>query len=291
MRTGDGCQFCSDGGDPTSYIPGEVMSIYIRAYDYHHKYRGLIIHANDEDDNVVGEWDVPADSNSHVHTPCSDPGVLLQTSAEEKPSLLQLNWRAPAAGTGRVYFRALIKEGPANHGYFWYPNYKGDLTLSEASDPDPNVWISGLEEESCDDACDRVNKKCTQGMLDLVDSSTEFVNLIANQITCNYPILSGCTAASPLFLSNSQCTFFDPDCEDFRKDADSSSCDATPADGHVRLCPCTSDGKVPAAFRNSARSARGSGLSWSVVLLLSMAWLLIMPSSVSAHNWMVCILS
>ena len=285
VRTGDGCQFCSSGGDVTKYVPNEILTIYIRAYDYRHKYRGLMIHANDDDGNVVGEWVVPPDSTPQVHAPCSNPGVLLQTSAELKPSLLRLSWRAPPAGTGKVTFLALIKEGPANKGEFWYPNYYGDLILKETSDSEPNVWIPGLEQESCTDACERAGEKCSQGMLDLVDSTEDFLYLIGNQITCNLPILSDCFEASPLFQSNAQCTYFDSDCAEWRSQDAQSSCSAVPTGGDIRLCPCTADGKVPPAFLGAGPSSRGS-MSWSVVLLLCVCWLAVFPSLGVGHNWM-----
>ena len=83
VRTGDDCQFCSTGGDPTSYVPDEIMPIYIRAYDYFHPYRGFIIHAKDEEGNVVGEWETPSDLNPLFHAPCYSPGIHYLTNLND----------------------------------------------------------------------------------------------------------------------------------------------------------------------------------------------------------------
>jgi hypothetical protein len=309
VRTGDFCQFCSNGGDPTSYVPGEVTTIYVRNLDYDMKYRGLVLHANDENNDIVGEWVVPRDSNIIVHPPCSNPGVLMHQSAELKPTLLTLNWLAPPAGTGTVTFKGLIKEGPANHGAFYYPNM--DLVLTEAEDSIPNVWVMGQVLQNCDQVCEDVGQLCAQGVLDLVDSAEDFDWLVRPQVTCNLPYLGDCTGVAPSFSSevDSMCTYTDTACEDWR-DPQPTLCGTAPTGETTRLCPCTNDGEVPDEMIIISSSSRantgwlwfaltcatsvsllpirnGSSKSGSVssVVAAMLALSLFGGLSVDAHNW------
>jgi len=166
VRSGDGCMFCDGEGDPTSYVPDEYMTIYIRNLDYFLKYRGLLMHANARNNRAVGEWEIPEDDLSPVHTPCSNPSVLLHTGASEKSSLVKVRWKAPPAGTGTVVFKVLFKFGPANGGEFYWPQH--ELVLEEGIAEMPQVWVQGDDSESCDDACGRVDQQCSQGEISMI---------------------------------------------------------------------------------------------------------------------------
>ena len=81
------------------------------------------MHAVDSTGTTVGTWGLPSDSGDyqfwHPHT-CGNQHVL-HAAADEKNYLNEFQFKAPKAGTGTITFHALIKRGPANEGWFYYP--------------------------------------------------------------------------------------------------------------------------------------------------------------------------
>ena len=90
--------------------------------------------------------------------------------SEPKHYLERFMFRAPAAGTGSITIRCLIKQGDTNMGAFYWPTApasttptlspsngrsNGDLVLSEAAPPSPpRVWsYRGVPGETCTSVC------------------------------------------------------------------------------------------------------------------------------------------
>jgi hypothetical protein len=110
-------------GSPTSYRPGSLLELTIKVTvpDRSWKYRGLLMHATDLLNKTVGEFELPAAEDSLFWTPPGCPGRVLHTDAEQKPYHATVFYRAPKAGAGTITFKSLFKRGPANEGYFYYP--------------------------------------------------------------------------------------------------------------------------------------------------------------------------
>jgi hypothetical protein len=62
----------------------------------------------------------------------------LGSDADLKPLHVVFWWQAPA-GTGKVTFKILIKQGEQNKGWFWYPAKR--LTLTEGSVPQSSQYV------------------------------------------------------------------------------------------------------------------------------------------------------
>lgn len=231
-RAGDG----EPDEDASTYIPDEYISLYIRSLTYGHALRGLMVHAVTADGTKVGTWDIPEADNPITHMPCSDPAVLLHTSAEVKPYRVIVRWLAPPAGYGTVTFRALIKDGIANEGEFYYP--LADLVLTEAETKD-KYWFESVEGLTCNQTCEAFELMCSDDMLDEIHSADNIHQQIANEIPCKMPFLGSCSGMEPVVREDGYCNYFDSKCQDDYNV--SSSCNVittAAADGSTRLCPC-----------------------------------------------------
>ena len=141
-----------------SYVGGDWITISLHVLQYDKKYRGLLLHADDEDGNKVGEWGLPEAGDANFwHPPVCGPKTVLHTGAAIKSLTSRFRFRAPPAGTGTITFKALAKVGPPNAGEFYRPS---DLVLPEAvsggeSESD-NTWIVGSAGATCDEACNQL---------------------------------------------------------------------------------------------------------------------------------------
>ena len=121
----------NEGNDPTQYVPDKYISIFLKVKDPKYKYRGLMLYAQDTNNQYVGEWALPETENYPFwHPPiCSDMGgerkIILHNNAAEKMYTMQFNFKGPPSGTGKITFRTLIKQGPANEGAFYFPKEGG----------------------------------------------------------------------------------------------------------------------------------------------------------------------
>ena len=120
LRTGDSE---SPNLDPTSYVPGELMTLYLRTTKRQipgkeqagtkivgnetAKYIGAMVYAvktNDWTETKVGFWEVPLEQNPQFWTPEDAPGcekhALMHTVPNPKRYLERLVFKAPPAGTG-----------------------------------------------------------------------------------------------------------------------------------------------------------------------------------------------
>jgi len=290
--------------DATEYTPGEITNIYIRYLKYDWKYRGLIIHAVDDSGKTVGEWETPPDTNDEVvQTPKTcGKGVLLHADALVKPARLRLQWRAPVAGTGKVTFICLIKRGPANAGFFYYPNNNNPLTLKErATKSKPQLWFLAEEGESCNRACtkQRPGSTCKDSTLTAMNTPPSFFAGVGNFHACNLPLLSTCTASGPSrTINQSLCSFHDTTCTKDRQ-PQTTGCASNSAPGIQRFCPCDTDGgAIDGTVRTdeidddgidslSAAVAVFGALRGLPTFAVMITTLLLTAQPSFAHNWMV----
>ena len=196
--------------DPlASYVGGDWISISLHVLQYDKKYRGLLLHADDKDGNKVGEWGLPEVGDADFwHPPVCGPKTVLHTGAAIKSLTSRFRFRAPAAGTGTITFKALAKVGPPNAGEFYRPS---DLALPEAasggeSDSD-NTWIVGPAGATCDEACDQnLTSSNTQQQQHVCDENVMAAGLQTPAATasalspvypCNGPLIIDCDVVAP----------------------------------------------------------------------------------------------
>lgn len=204
VRTGDG----NPADDPLEYEPGSIVDIHIRTNDYDGKYIGLLIYAVEFDkggqldakgcptgkpgcDGSVevktGEWVVPPGEPFQCSTTCGC-SALTHTSATLKRFHHVLHWRAPSAGAGKVIFRVIIKVGPTNGGWFYWP-MKMDLVLKEGKKKDSGiVWVHGAEGISCKQACREENPDFRCSPQDMTSGYSSF----KDSFVCPTPLFSAC---------------------------------------------------------------------------------------------------
>ncbi|GAB5361989.1 hypothetical protein AAMO2058_000759700, partial [Amorphochlora amoebiformis] len=106
----------------TSYEPEEWITLVLRVKIYSLKYRGLIILATADDGTMVGEWKSAVDVGKSRMFWAPHKKCIMHAHADPKPLKMTFRYKAPPVGTGRITFKAMIKVGPANDGYFYYPN-------------------------------------------------------------------------------------------------------------------------------------------------------------------------
>ena len=119
----------------TRYIPGTTVELSLRVQNPGMKYTGLLVDAVDGSNTTVGEFSFSDPTTRLFWEPPRCPGALVHASADAKPFGVTFSFTAPPAGTGSIRFRALVKRGVANTGYFHYPSTGAggarDLVLDE----------------------------------------------------------------------------------------------------------------------------------------------------------------
>jgi len=238
VRTGD----TDPSQDPRSYVPGELMKIYIRVMEHDYKFRGLLIYAIDKNGIKVGDWEFPATEISPLFwVPPECPKSMLHTTAGIKPFLSVLNFRNPPVGTGDITFECLIKKGPANHGYFYHPMQK-DLTLRENPSKVTQTWFKSKLGESCDQTCQQQGLPCDIKTMNLSSTGRGFEAAISRQYICKLPTRSSCSQLAPTSDKDGNCWYHSQDCPGWRNNnnpmaVSCSTKSASNSDGY-RLCVC-----------------------------------------------------
>lgn len=192
----------------TQFRAGELHTLVLEVNDADYKYRGLLLHAVNSDGVTVGEWDFPEEGETLFFSPHTCPQAALHKTADLKPFTVRLHWRAPNNPPDEVTFRCLIKRGPANHGWFHYPNgANGDLKLTADITPESadHFFIVGEAGESCDETCDRNgHERCDSEHMRSMNSEQATLEKLGSTFACPLPILEGCP--NPGATSNS-CTY------------------------------------------------------------------------------------
>lgn len=205
-------------------------------------------------------------SKKKFHGFCSQS--ILHGGIEPKPYLTGWQLRVPA-GTGRIRFHALIKEGGPNLGEFWYPN---ELTLNEGAPSTAGIRVLLAEpNKSCDDACAAQNMLCVPEVRSLcvplahalpqewskqqeLTSATKQTQTLSSS-ACRNPLFLRCSdgAAGALQDDDRVCTFANSaQCTSKALPAPPApTCGATVADKQ-RLCPCKQDPSKPVLKQTTA---------------------------------------
>eukprot|EP00466_Bigelowiella_natans_P013709 jgi/Bigna1/90151/estExt_fgenesh1_pg.C_630093 len=92
------------------------------------KYRGLALQAQDSGEIFLSCIKIDHFATSlnqqgrTFFTPTQNRECIMHAQGDLKPLRTEFRFQAPPAGTGTIDFHALIKVGPANDGFFYYPN-------------------------------------------------------------------------------------------------------------------------------------------------------------------------
>lgn len=245
----------------TSYTPGEWITVQLKVNRYPFKYRGLVLHASSSNSNFVGTWRTTGneDENRMFWMPTANKECIMHAQADLKPLLTEFRFRAPAAGTGTITFKGLIKIGPANDGYFYHPNgananlydtipaggFPGsgsDLQLSEASAPAQQLWSMSTPGESCDEHCVSLGKTCDAESLQspILASPAGMESNLSPVTGCPMPYQPSCSSVSPARDSEGVCYY---------SGADSTFSNICQTSGSVFNLKSTCSAKHPNATR------------------------------------------
>lgn len=305
LRTGEGAV----GTDPTHYIPGERMPIYITSVKSGHYYQGLLMYAVDRNENKVGDWEAPVDSNpdyqSHPGTTCSQS--VMHASATYKRRVAQFSFITPPKGTGPITFRVMWKDGqpnPTSHGGFWIP--PANLTLSEASVSVP-VWGVINSSITCAQYCsNRGGMVCVTKALGQPWSAADRKQILRSY-GCQRALFSECSVSGPRVINSNErlCSFLDvQNCSGTRATAQ-PTCTTVSSPDTPLLCKCYPPGTDPTSdpaplmddpVINPAGQVKPH-FAWMFVIGLTSMWsmrnsyvfsalcLFGLFSSAQAHNW------
>jgi len=233
LRTGDGIS--DEGHSQASYKPGQLVYIHIRAHKKGHKYRGLLLYAKNAKGQKVGSWQLPVEDKVMFHTPPGFCGAdayrtVMHSGADEKNYHNVFPFVAPAAGTGKITFEALVKIGPANTGYFAWPN-TAPLSLEESKPATSQLWFKGAPGESCEQTCSKLGRACFEEGLSSVTRPTSLQSAIGKKYACKQPLLKGCSQSDPSESVNDGFCYYQG-CASTK-----ATCSSQDRSG-TRFCPC-----------------------------------------------------
>jgi len=309
-------------GNPGVYIPGEWLTVVLRVKRYPHKYRGLVLHASSSTDTHTGEWRVSGcDEDKHFWNPTDAKECVMHSHADLKPLQSVFRFKAPPAGAGDITFRALIKEGPANEGFFYHPNghrpYSGtdvptggfpgfgtDVVLKEGAARESKMWSMASEGISCTEHCASKGQTCDDVVLRSLGSPAAMESMIASISGCSQPFLPSCSNVVPAMDGNGSCYYNGVDsgvsglCKDPSPSSSLQATCGTKFDGATRFCACTARADLTGGSIVGSNALlllpilvmanlfakkvwRNTGTSTGVVFLG-----LALGVPVGAHNWM-----
>ena len=255
------------------------------------KYMGLLMYAEDETGNKVGEWEIIPESPPRFWTP-PDPGcdgkALMHADVRLKRFHHIFHWRAPTTPQGlgkKITFRILIKHGYTNGGAFFWPlapampdgmQSKHDLALTEIAPRGAGAgwFVSKIDGASCDTVCaansdGALQRTCDEALLRSEGSNPlKLEAAIRSTLACKLPILSSCDGAAPAVASSGGggCWYHDDFSGRCPLATAPAKCNSSAPDSMRRLCPCTADpsgrrrldetAAMPASAAASAAGAR-----------------------------------
>lgn len=175
----------------TSYSPGEQLTLILSVVGSKaDKFLGLLMYAYTDTNTQVGTFVLPPGTDSKFWLPADCNGAAVtHRDASIKPYTNKFQWRAPAAGTGTVTFRVLIKWGETNGGAFFWPSR--DVALTEGSVASTQ-WVKSDAGQSCNEACQALDETCDgQSMVDELGRavSAQYTEPLKG-VVCRPPYLS-----------------------------------------------------------------------------------------------------
>ena len=276
LRTADGPDASND---PTTYVPGELMPLYLRVTrrtipgkeeagmkivaNESAKYIGLLVYAvasTDQSETKVGGWELPLEGQPTFWTPPDEPGcngrAVMHAGPERKHILERFLFKAPPAGTGAITFRALLKHGETNKGAFYWPTVPGsptpmqspvagrpggDLMLYESGASPPRPWsYRGATGESCTQVCASQGLTCDEGALGATETAGALDEAVLHAFLCEPPLFATCDDEAPRMSGIGDGLCWYREASCAPRAA--PACDAVPTDNFesgLRLCPCT----------------------------------------------------
>ena len=293
LRSGNGP---AEASDSTTYRPNEFMTIHLQVLKTGWKYRGLLLNGVNDAGVIVGDFYNPSEPGI-PHPSC--PGSILHADADRKPYSSQFRYQAPPKGTGRITFRALIKRGLANTGYFHWP--AKDLVLEEETDEKDealasSTWHVTEDGQSCGQFCDGLDSgtggwRCDAQAMAAVPSATDLSSAVGHTHPLFVPQVADCSPMSPATrVSDMQSFYHSKNCPSTQ----TPSCNVYKK-GVTRFCACTTESGnrrrelTSDGFMKESAAARPSSPSMLVWVLVFGSVLILLSTSVptvSAHNWM-----
>jgi len=260
LRTADSCDPTTD---PTTYVPGQFMSIHLRTHQYKGQFRGLLIYATDGAKNRVGDWKFDWPNSNMFWLPggeCQNRS-LMHLNGAEKYYHHEFKFKGPNAGTGPIEFHTLIKRGEANLGEFYFANLDKNLMLNEGSATSAgDVWVEGAAGTSCTQTCTAAGKTCDATLLNNAKNWAGALQVdVLKTVGCASPPLTSDTAVSITRDQAGWCTYPSP-----LAPAGTAACDAAATSDTTPVCPCGSAG-VP-SFGAVVPPAATACLNYQVLL-------------------------
>lgn len=247
VRTGDNVDHHQDVKE---YIPGKIMDIHVRALStelgkyYSGKYIGVLLYAvksgvypdtgcpspgcDGFKEEKVGEWIIA--EGERFQAVCNNQ-ALTHMDAAAKNFRQTFHFQAPEQGTGDIIFRVIVKVGPTQGGWFYWP-MKKDLVLKEGKlDSSSITWVQGKAGESCTKVCRDQDQECSNKAM----SGVEAYDSLKQSYVCPAPLVSGCSDPSlaPFVDEEGDCFVSTQSCAH-----SSSKCSAKHTD-NSRFCACT----------------------------------------------------
>lgn len=236
VRSGDG----TASSDPTSYVPGDLLTVHIRTLDLDRLWIGLYMYAIDSKGTQVGAWEIPNGAPFQTSAACQGRAIV-HSNPDMKPVHTMFYFRAPLAGTGTLTLKVLIKQGEQAKGAFFIPTK--ELVLTEGAVPTAVNLAAraqiGNPGDSCDQVCANQNRACDPTATHAINSPQTLSAAVSMQRACWLPLLStaSCDSTSPQTSADSWCYYQGQTC------ATTTAC-AARATGITRFCSCTSGSVV-----------------------------------------------
>jgi hypothetical protein len=161
-------------------------------------------------ENHVGTWSMSPGLDYQVPATCTN--VVTHASPQPKALHSKFYFTAPA-GTGRVTFRVLLKQGGQGRGAFYYP--KVPLALGEGPAPPASASrvIVGAAGAACAEVCSATPSApyCDGATIRGTDLAAKLQAQVSAQVMCNTALLAACPyAGGPQVTAAGYCTYVSP---------------------------------------------------------------------------------
>mmetsp|Transcript_13384 Transcript_13384/g.24221 ORF Transcript_13384/g.24221 Transcript_13384/m.24221 type:complete len:1818 (-) Transcript_13384:501-5954(-) len=208
----------------TQYKAGEWLNIHLKTKAYADKFRGLVIHASDSNENMVGEWRATDDSGENAKFWHPAPNCVLHTQGDLKPLLVSFQFKAPA-NAGTLKFHAMVKCGPANDGFFYlangidenlhlksapaggWPGRGNVLTLTEDKSSPKTNWGLAAKGQSCDAYCQSKGKSCDLATMRSITTPSAAEAAFVASTGCQRPYVPSCSSVAPAVEESGKCWY------------------------------------------------------------------------------------
>lgn len=202
----------ASGQIATMYAPDEWLTITIRVTVAKKNFKGLLMYAVTSDDSKkVGAWDLPPEPETQLFGLGFDnateanpvgfhycPNSVMHNGATAKPYITTFYFKGPPANTGKIFIKAMVKDGPPNPtsvGDFYVLDFAG---LNEKPSIVPSIWKKGYAGQTCDQFCEAQwkatngNSTQTANFCSSANPSVSEMKAIRSQVGCHNADLKAC---------------------------------------------------------------------------------------------------